>query len=195
MMDTDDLVTALAPVVATFYRLGVRYFVGGSVASSFHGAIRSTMDVDVVSELPVTLAEAFATSFSTDYYLSEEAIRHAIQRKSCFNLIHLPTAYKVDVFVSRGRLFDERAMDRAVVHTIGSGQGVAVPIATAEDSIVSKLEWFRLTDETSERQWDDVRRLVELLGDTLDADYMREMADSIGVRDLVETLLSGPGTI
>jgi len=66
-MDTDDLVTALAPVVATFYRLGVRCFVGGSVASSFHGAIRSTMDVDVVSELPVTLAEAFATSFSTDY--------------------------------------------------------------------------------------------------------------------------------
>ena len=60
---------------------------------------------------------------------------------------------------------------------------------------MSKLEWFRLTDETSERQWDDVRRLIELLGDSLDADYMRAMADSIGVRDLVETLLSGPGTI
>ena len=194
-MDTDDLVTAIAPVVATFHRLGVRYFVGGSVASSFHGAIRSTMDVDVVSELPFRLAEAFATSFSTDYYLSEEAIRYAIQRKSCFNLIHLPTASKVDGFVSRGRPFDERSMERAVVHAIGSGQGVAVPIATAEDSIVSKLEWFRLTDETSERQWDDVRRLVELLGDSLDADYMREMADSIGVRDLVDTLLSGPGKI
>lgn len=141
------------------------------------------------------MAEAFAASLSTDYYLSEEAIRHAIQRKACFKLIHLPMDYKVDVFVSRGRPFDDRSMERAVVHAIGSGQGVAVPIATAEDSIVSKLEWFRLTDDASERQWDDVRRLVELLGDSLDAEYMRAMADSIGVRDRVETLLSGRGHI
>ena len=193
MTDADDLLTALAPVAAAFHQLGIRYYVGGSVASSFHGAIRSTMDVDLVCELPLTLAEAFASSFSNDYYLSEAAIRDAIQRKSRFNLIHLPTAYKVDVFVSRGRPFDERSMERAVMHAVGPGLGVAVPIATAEDSIVSKLEWFRLTDETSERQWNDVQRLYDLLGDSLDTASMQAMAESVGVRDLVEKLLAGKG--
>ena len=190
MTDADDLVTALAPVAAAFERLGVRYFVGGSVASSFHGAIRSTMDVDLVCELPLSTAGAFAGSFSSDYYLSTSAIVDAIQRRSCFNLIHLPTAYKVDIFVSRGRPFDESSMERAVMQTVGVGRSIAVPIATAEDSIVSKLEWFRLTDETSERQWEDVRRLVDLLGDRLDESYVRSMADSVGVRDLVEMLLT-----
>jgi len=59
-----------------------------------------------------------------------------------------------------------------------------------EDSILAKLEWFRLTDETSERQWDDVSKLVRLHGGRLDAAYLHEMADTIGVGDLLERLLA-----
>jgi hypothetical protein len=71
---------------------------------------------------------------------------------------------------------------------------VQVRIATAEDTIVSKLEWFRLTNETSERQWDDASRLVKLLGDTADIDYLRRAAESVGVEDLLERLLAEAGT-
>jgi hypothetical protein len=39
------------PVIAAFNRLQVAYYVGGSVASSYHGAVRSTMDIDIVSDL------------------------------------------------------------------------------------------------------------------------------------------------
>jgi hypothetical protein len=66
-----------------------------------------------------------------------------------------------------------------------------VPIATAEDSIIAKLEWYRLGDESSQRQWDDVTRLVALLGDTLDVEHMQRMAASVGVPDLLERLLGG----
>ena len=69
---------------------------------------------------------------------------------------------------------------------------LAVPIASPEDSILAKLEWYRLGDEASERQWDDVSRLVALLGDTLDLDHLRQMAASLGVTDLLERLLGGP---
>ena len=48
MSDVDDLVAALEPVAAALGRLGVGFYVGGSVASTYHGAIRSTMDVDLV---------------------------------------------------------------------------------------------------------------------------------------------------
>jgi hypothetical protein len=51
MSEADDLVAALTPVAAAFERLRVRHSIGGSVASTMHGAIRSTMDVDVVCDL------------------------------------------------------------------------------------------------------------------------------------------------
>jgi hypothetical protein len=188
--DTDDLVAALAPVSTAFRRLGVAHYVGGSVASTFHGAIRSTMDVDLVCDLPADKVDEFLTAFHDDFYVSGPAVREAVKRRSCFNVIHLPTSFKVDVFVSRDRLFDRSAMSRATPHTLGESDGFVVPIATAEDSIIAKLEWFRLGNEASERQWDDVSRLMKLHRGTLDEAYMRRMAKSVGVGDLLDRLFS-----
>jgi len=186
----DDLIDALEPVVQVFRELGIRHFIGGSIASSFHGATRSTMDVDVVCDLTESQAVPFVSRFNADFYVSQTAVENAVRNKSCFNLIHLPTAFKVDVFVSRGRPFDKDSMRRATQEKIGTTRTLEVPIATAEDSIVSKLEWYRLTEETSERQWNDVTRLVRLLGDHLDITYLRHAADTVGVRDLLDRLLN-----
>jgi len=73
---------------------------------------------------------------------------------------------------------------------LGERGRMSVPIATAEDSVVSKLEWFRLGDETSERQWEDVKKIVAVLGESLDIEHMRRMAASIGVGDLLDKLLA-----
>ena len=189
MSELDDLVAALAPVVAAFRQLKIRHYVGGSVASSFHGAARSTMDVDLVCEFAADQIEAFVACFDADFYVSESAIRDAVHRKSCFNLIHLPTSFKVDVFVSRQRPFDLESMRRATPECLGRNRTVEVPIATAEDAIISKLEWYRKTNETSERQWDDVSRLITLLGNTADLDYLRTAAESVGVSNLLKRLL------
>jgi hypothetical protein len=188
--DFDDLVAALSPVSAALNKLGIRHYVGGSVASSFHGASRSTMDVDVVAEMTDSAVSGFLQCFGADFYVSEAAIRDAIRRKSCFNLIHLPTSFKVDVFVSRQRPFDVTAMNRATVERLGDSQMLEIRMATAEDAIISKLEWYRKTNETSERQWDDVTRLLKLLGDAVDTEYLNESAESVGVQDLLERLLS-----
>jgi hypothetical protein len=187
--ESDDLIDALAPVVAAFQTLQIRHYVGGSVASSFHGAARSTMDVDLVCEMTKDQIPQFLEQFDRNYYVSETAVREAVEGMSCFNLIHLPTSYKVDVFISRGRAFDRQSMARATLETLGESRSVTVPIATVEDSIISKLEWYRKTNETSERQWDDVSRLMRLLGSTIDRSYLREAAGSVGVEDLLDRLL------
>lgn len=190
MSETDDLVAALAPVAAAFDDQRIRFYVSGSVASSLHGAIRSTMDVDLVCDLCEDQIERFVDVVGDEFYISPSAIRHAVYRKSCFNLIHLPTSYKVDVFVTRGRPFDISSMDRATLQTFGASNAISVPVCTAEDSIISKLEWFRLTNEVSERQWGDVTRLMHLLGDTMDVPYLQQMAESVGIEDLLQRLLS-----
>ncbi len=83
------------------------------------------------------------------------------------------------------------AMERATPQPLGMGNATMILVATAEDSIVAKLEWFRLTNETSERQWDDVSKLVALIGDRLDIEHMQQMAVSIGGGDLLDKLLAG----
>jgi len=192
--DYDDLVDALSPVSAALTKLGIRHYVGGSVASSFHGASRSTMDVDLVADMTDAHVSDFLKCFGQDFYLSEAAIRDAIRRKSCFNLIHLPTSFKVDVFVSRQRPFDVTAMNRAKMEHLGDSRVIEIQIATPEDAIISKLEWYRKTNETSERQWDDVTRLLKLLGDVADMEYLTASAESVGVQDLLERLIREVGT-
>ena len=189
MTHSDDLIDALAPVVEALQRLQVRHYVVGSIASSFHGATRSTMDVDLVAELSEEKISDFVACFGDEFYLSEAAVRDAVKRRSCFNLIHLPSSFKVDIFVSRQRPFDDESMRRARLERLGEEKSVEVPIATAEDTIISKLEWFRLMNETSERQWDDVTRLLKLLGDAADRVYLQRAAEIVGVEDLLEQLL------
>jgi hypothetical protein len=191
--DADEFVTTLGPVVVAFNRLKIPHYVGGSVASSYHGAVRSTMDIDLVCDMQEQQISEFLSQFSQDFYVSEIAVRQAVARRACFNLIDYRTSYKVDVFIMRGRPFDRACMARAQRANLGSGDlSLSVPIATVEDTIISKLEWYRLTDETSDRQWDDVSRLVRLVGSKIDLEYLWSMAQDVGVSNLLERLL-GPG--
>ena len=185
----DDVAAALRPVAAAFNQLDVRFYVGGSVASSFHGAMRSTMDVDLVADLEDDHVAPFLARLDGAYYYSEAAIRDAIRRKSSFNLIHLATSFKVDVFANRGRAFDLSAFSRAVLGQIGSEGECFVPIATAEDTIIAKLEWYRAGNEVSERQWSDIVTVWKLLDERADLPYLRNSAASVGVADLLARLL------
>lgn len=194
MTESDDLLDALMPVIEALQTLKIRHYVGGSIASSFHGAARSTMDVDLVAELDEARVSEFFGCFGDEFYLSEPAIREAVKRQSCFNLIHLPSSFKVDIFVSQQRAFDVESMNRSTLERLGDRKSIEVRIATAEDTIISKLEWFGLTNETSERQWDDVSRLIKLLSTQADVSYLHRAAESVGVTDLLQRLLKESGS-
>lgn len=189
MDNTEDLISALQTVWKTFNSLGIRYFIGGSVASSFHGAMRSTMDVDVVADLGLDHVRSILAAVSSEYYASESAIRHAIVHRSSFSLIHLPTSFKVDILVSRGRQFDESSFARSTICRLGTAKcGIEVPIASAEDNLLAKLEWYRAGNEASERQWEDVTRLMKLNGRNLDWSYLESKASELSVTDRLDRL-------
>ena len=102
-MTEPDLLVALAPVLDALRQLGVRHFVGGSIASSAHGVPRASIDADVVAELLPTHAAPLAASLRGAYYVPEARLVDAIAQRASFSVIHLGTMVKVDVFVSRGR--------------------------------------------------------------------------------------------
>jgi hypothetical protein len=63
-------------------------------------------------------------------------------------------------------------------------------VATAEDTLLAKLDWYRLGGEVSERQWRDVLGILEVQAGSLDLDYLRKWAKELRVSDLLERALT-----
>ena len=189
-MTVSDLDAALRPVADAFETLGVRYYLGGSVASSAHGIARASLDADVVATLEQEHVDALVARLAPVYYIPVERLRSAVAERSSFNLIHLATMFKIDVFVSKARPFDREAAARAREQAIDEAPDAPrFPIASAEDTVLAKLEWFRLGAETSERQWWDIIGVLKVTPEA-DREYLRHWAASLGVADLLERALA-----
>jgi hypothetical protein len=81
-------------------QLGIAYAIGGSFASSFHGIARATQDLDLVVELPANRARALYQAVAPHFYADEETMLDAIRTGLSFNLIHLDSGFKFDLFVA-----------------------------------------------------------------------------------------------
>ena len=189
-MATRDDVIAARPVAQALEALNVPYYLGGSVASSAHGLPRSTMDVDFVAKLREEHVNGLIARLGNDYYADAHMIRDAIQRQASFNLIHIPGSFKVDVFIAKRRPADLAAWNRIVRARPFEGAEDEFPISSPEDVILSKLEWYRLGGETSERQWLDILGVMKVQADQLDREYLKRWAPELGVSDLLQRALS-----
>ena len=187
-----DTMVAVAPVVAQLEHLGVAYYLGGSIVSSAFGIPRSTLDVDLVADLGLKHVAPLVEALQSTYYIDAHMISDAILRKSCFNVIHLPTSFKVDVFALKGREYDRTAMERRVKKSIDPEcPSTKCPsteffLASPEDIVLSKLEWFRLGEEVSEQQWRDVIGVLKVRENLLDRKYLQKWAAELGIADLLE---------
>jgi hypothetical protein len=183
---SNDVLAALAPVVEALEALGVRYRVGGSVASSALGVPRSTLDVDVACELQERHVEALVAALERDFYIDGDMLREAIRLESSANVIHLETMLKVDLFVRKRRPFEDVQFERVIRKPIDPEPGARdYDLTTAEDIILHKLEWFRMGGGVSERQWHDVVGVIEVQRDVLDRGYLEHWARELGVADLL----------
>ncbi len=180
-------------VTGSLEELGVRYAIGGSLASSLHGVFRASVDADVVAELRMEHVEPLARALGDAFYRDETAMRRAIAARRSFNVIHLDTMFKIDVFIPKSRPFDEAQLERRVAHVISQDPERTAFVASAEDTILAKLDWYRAGGEVSEQQWRDVLGVLQVQSETLDRDYLRTMAASLSVSDLLERALKDMG--
>jgi hypothetical protein len=169
--------------------LRIPYILGGSFASALHGIMRATMDADLVADLRQEQVTPLARALGEAFYADEEMMRDAIRQHGSFNLIHFETAFKVDVFVARPRHFDRAQLARRELYLLSLDPERRAYVATPEDTVLSKLEWYRLAGEASDRQWRDVLGVLKVQGERLDLEYMVRMAAELGVADLLARVL------
>lgn len=190
---TDEIRAALDPVADALEALGVPYRVGGSVASSAFGIARTTLDIDLVADLRAAHVAPFVARLEADYYIDADMIHDAIRRRASFNLVHLATMLKVDVFVLGHRPFDRAAFDRVVEEPLGDDRGRSFPLTTPEDIVIHKLDWYRLGGCVSQRQWSDVLGVLKLRSDALDRAHLARWAEELGLTDLLSRALAEAG--
>lgn len=161
----------------------IAYFIGGSFASNVHGVPRMTQDADIIVQASLQQLLKLAANLSSDFYVSEEAIKEAVEGERMFNVIHFQDGFKFDLIPLKKNPFDHLRFQRRVSIEF---EGRKVYFSSAEDIILAKLQWATASD--SERQIKDAHGIVEVQGDRLDWKYLDQWAKTLGVIKLLDKI-------
>jgi hypothetical protein len=170
--------------------LKISYAIGGSIASSVYGKVRFTQDADITvapfgdeaGQLYDVLKEAF--------YISKDAMNQAISDQSSFNIIHLKSAFKIDIFIQKNDDFHRLMFVRRKKIKLDESIDHLFDIVSAEDVILLKLQWYQSADCLSDRQWSDVLGVLTVQAGSLDMKHLRDCSEKLGLKALLEKALN-----
>jgi predicted nucleotidyltransferase len=181
--------SVLSQVTATLEQQNISYVVVGSFASSIHGMYRSTADIDILADIHTEQIRPIFDLLKQKFYVNEQAMRDAVAKGRSFNAIHFDSVFKVDIFTARNDEFALTQLNRRELRKISPEKDEAVYVATAEDTVLAKLRWYRAGHETSNTQWNDVLGVLGTSHNSLDLEYLHTWADKLGVEDLLQRAL------
>lgn len=184
-----DVVAVTLRVVRLLEELGVPYVIGGSLASSIHGTLRSTGDVDFVVDMRSEHVQPFVRALADEFYVSESRVKQSVETGGSFNVVALEPMFKVDFFVARDKPFETSQLNRGEALRVSRTAAERVNVSTPEDVVLAKLIWYRKGGEISDRQWQDVLGVLRVKTGSLDEAYLKRMAEEEGVDDLVNQAL------
>ena len=176
----------LSEVVRVLEQEGITYVLVGSMASSMHGMYRSTADIDFLADIKPQQVLPLLKALENNFYIDEHAVRQAVAERRSFNAIHLDSVFKIDIFIPKADDFAQKQLERRELRKIAPDIEQEVYVATAEDTILAKLRWYREDGEVATNQWTDVLSILGANQSGLDKDYLREWAEKLGVQDLFQ---------
>lgn len=184
------VVRALVSLSRIFREHQVRWAVVGSMASSVHGVVRTTQDLDIVVSIPTTRLVALTEALSPEFAVDLELVRENFAKGRSANIFYKGDFFKIDLFPVVGDPDQIAQLERACIERVEVGdQSLSVPVSTAEDMLIAKLKWWRETG-SSPKQWEDLRGIVRICGDRMDMDYIRQWAARAGFDYALRQLLA-----
>ena len=193
-MKNPDIILAIQQAIQAFDQLSISYYIGGSIASSVYGMARATMDVDIVADIKSHHISSLKRCLEKDYYIDENMIADAIRRSSSFNLIHLETMIKIDVFILKNEPYHLNTINRKIKDTlVDNDTSTEFYFSSPEDIIINKLQWYEMGGRVSERQWLDVIGVIKVQGDLLDKGYLQNWSEKLGISELLKNAFNDAG--
>jgi len=188
-----DILEVTFKVVSALEKLKIRYCIGGSLASSAFGVPRSTLDVDMVADIRPDQAAAVESLLKGEFYVDADSITRAIEQKSSFNIIHLESLFKIDIFILKQDPFSQQAFSRRAEKAVSEGPAQKLYFPTPEDIVLIKLDWYKRAGEALTQQWRDVLGVLKVQGARLDLNYVRLWAKELQVAGLLLKALKEAG--
>ncbi|MBI5407581.1 MAG: hypothetical protein HZA18_07805 [Nitrospirae bacterium] len=193
-----EIIEITLRVIAIFEKLGIRYSIGGSLASSAFGIPRATMDIDIVADIKQENIPLLQECLAWEFYADMDMIREAVRRKSSFNIIHLESLYKVDIFILQEHPFDLQALARRVQKKVSEDNPQEPFFTTPEDIILNKLKWYKDGGGVFDRQWydilgNDILGVLKVQGKDLDMPYLSEWAEKLNLSALLTRAIAEAG--
>jgi hypothetical protein len=174
-------------VIKALEECGINYLIGGSLGSSIHGIPRATLDADLVTDMNNHHVDRLVEKLKDEFMIDADMIYDAIKRRGCFNIIHLKTMFKVDIFILKNNPYEITEFTRRKPELL-SDPDTFVNVATPEDIVLNKLLWYQDGGGVSERQWEDAKGVVKVQGETLDYQYLEYWAEIMGIKELMSRL-------
>lgn len=188
-MNNPQDIAVLEELTNVLDKLDIAYVVGGSMASSAYGQVRFTHDADITVEPFEPKVDKVFEILKDDFYISKEAMIQALSNQSSFNVIHLETAFKIDIFIRQNNEFQKQMLLRGRKLKLKQSEKEII-FVSPEDIILLKLDWFRQSDCTSERQLSDVIGVLSVQKEHLDFEYLKDWAKKLGLNDLLQKAIS-----
>lgn len=181
-------------VAGVFDALQIVYWIGGSVASTKYGEFRITQNIDFVAVLHPDHVPDLVAAWQSDFYVDDVMIYDAIRFEDSFNIIHLDTALKADVFIAKSDAWTQQeAARRRLTELVTGDVSTRLYIASPEDMVLQKLRRFRIGGEVSDRQWTDVQTMLKTQRYVLEYEYMTFWAGQLGLIELLNQALEAAG--
>lgn len=178
-----------ARVTDLLEQMGAEYFLGGSLASTFYGEPRFTQDVDIVVRLQEPHVTKLVEELGSEFYISEVALREALQRGGSANLIHLATNFKIDLILSAETEFEQSEFRRKKRGAVGERSFF---FCSPEDIILAKLDWYRKSQGILDRQLRDIQTVM-MVHPNLDVEYLKIWSERLGVYERLQQSFEDAG--
>jgi hypothetical protein len=171
----------LARLSAKLTAAAIPHMVVGSFASSFHGIPRASQDLDLVIDPQMDSLRRFLSDLPpADYYADADTAADALRRRNQFNVIDMATAWKADLIVRKSRPFSVEELRRRTDSVL---LGARVPVASAEDTVIAKLEWAQ-AGGGSDLQLRDASGILQVRRGDLDIAYIERWIAELGLEAL-----------
>ncbi len=166
--------------------LKINYAIGGSIASSVYGKVRFTQDADITVAAFADKAEQLYTILKENFYISKDTMYEAISNRGSFNIIHLTSAFKIDIFIQKDDDFHRQLFFRKKKIKLDDSIEHLFDIVSAEDIILLKLQWYQSSGCISEHQWSDVLGILAVQSESLNMKYLKSCSEMLELDDILQ---------